>query len=352
MSGWGRDTSKAVTGTLAVTQGSVDIVGTGTAFTTELKAGQWLVIEDVAYVINSIADATHLKLEKPYAGTTASLLSATASEKPSADKTRSFGLIYGVDATEAGITAGVAQPGWVQRKVIGTRVLFETLVAMKTAPTEETILDDAAFPEVTLVISTPPVSPSEVVGDTAEITLTATVTPTAGNTILYQWQVADAEDGEFADVGAGYTGGTTATLQFTSALAVDGKWYRCVISVLNKGSIMSAPVEFTVLRPVITIDTDPVADGALDGQTATFTVEASAVPTTTLAYQWQVADTETGTYADIAAGAPYSGETTATLTVTVSATVDGKWYRCVVSAESMGSNDAISAAAQVTLLTE
>lgn len=64
------------TGTLAVTNGSVDVVGTGTTFTApNYTGGTILIINGVSYSVlgdNVSQDNTHLKLTTPYAGSTAS----------------------------------------------------------------------------------------------------------------------------------------------------------------------------------------------------------------------------------------------------------------------------------------
>ena len=79
---WGNKDSKSVTGTIAVTNGSKAVVGTGTTFTTQLKSGNTLVIANVEYRVESITDNTHLTLHVPYAGSTATGVSVTANEQP------------------------------------------------------------------------------------------------------------------------------------------------------------------------------------------------------------------------------------------------------------------------------
>jgi hypothetical protein len=66
--------------------------------------------------------------------------------KPSADKTIPEEQIFGVDGDEIKQTKGPQHVGWVHRREIGdTRVVYETLVAMKTPPLEDSA-DDAFFP--------------------------------------------------------------------------------------------------------------------------------------------------------------------------------------------------------------
>ena len=66
----------AAAGTVAVAANSPAVVGTGTAFTTGLKPGQWVTVggdaSNTLYQIQSIADATHLTFAQPYRGAAAS----------------------------------------------------------------------------------------------------------------------------------------------------------------------------------------------------------------------------------------------------------------------------------------
>ena len=58
-----------ISGTVAVTQSNSTVTGTGTVFTTELSAGNWISIKGVPYKIASVADDTHLTLTVNYSGT-------------------------------------------------------------------------------------------------------------------------------------------------------------------------------------------------------------------------------------------------------------------------------------------
>ena len=44
--------------------------------------------------------------------------------------------IFMVDEAECAATDGIAQPGWVRRTTVGSRVKYETLVAMASAATD------------------------------------------------------------------------------------------------------------------------------------------------------------------------------------------------------------------------
>jgi hypothetical protein len=67
-------TADYTTGTIAVTNGSPNIVGTGTTFTSGM-VGRRIVIGGVWYTITSFTDATHIALTANYTGSTASGLS-------------------------------------------------------------------------------------------------------------------------------------------------------------------------------------------------------------------------------------------------------------------------------------
>jgi len=84
----------------------------------------------------------------------------------------------------------------------------------------------------------------------------------------------------------------------------------------------------------ITIGTNPASvSGAAATYTGTFTVAATASPTASLSYNWQVSTNSGSTWAN-ASGGVYSGNTTATLTLTsaAKATYNNYQYRCQVSA--------------------
>jgi hypothetical protein len=145
---WGNKDTKAVTGTVTTVITDSTIAGSGTAFTTELKVGQTLVIATVPYKIASIQSDTALELEVAYAVTGAAGLTVTANESPAyvphAEKTT----IYGVDTTEAGVTPQITAAGWVQQTTgsggRSGRVTYETLVAMRSISGDA---EDTAFPD-------------------------------------------------------------------------------------------------------------------------------------------------------------------------------------------------------------
>jgi hypothetical protein len=101
---FGNKDTKAVAGTIAVTNGSGAVVGTSTAFTTALKTGQTLVIDSVEYRITRITTNTALVIAPVYAGDTASGLTVTANEQPAYITLGEMADVYFADAAE--ISAG------------------------------------------------------------------------------------------------------------------------------------------------------------------------------------------------------------------------------------------------------
>ena len=145
---WGNKDTKSVTGTVAVANSNTTVTGTGTAFTTELKVGNSLVIATVPYGIVAIAHTKKLTLSSVYAGTTATGLTVTANESPAYIANGDKVNIFGVDTTEAAVTDQITSAGWV-RQTTGTggrsgRVTYETLVAMGTISGDA---EDTAFPD-------------------------------------------------------------------------------------------------------------------------------------------------------------------------------------------------------------
>lgn len=96
--------------------------------------------------------------------------------------------------------------------------------------------------------------------------------------------------------------------------------------------------------PTITIGTQPANAAALEGETATFTVAATATGGATLSYQWQKSDDAGANWSSIL-GATSATYTTAALTV---ADDDADQFRVVVSG-TLGATPVTSTAATLTV---
>ncbi|WP_256762184.1 S-layer homology domain-containing protein, partial [Cohnella sp. WQ 127256] len=148
----------------------------------------------------------------------------------------------------------------------------------------------------------------------------------ASNATGYQWQVDQGAG--FANIsnGAPYSGATTSTLTITGATAgMNGYLYRVVATGLAAPAATSNSAALTV-NPPPSITSHPSASTIAAGANTTFSVTASNAT----GYQWQV-DTGTG-FTNISNVAPYSGATTATLTITgATAGMNGYLYRVVAT---------------------
>jgi len=235
---WGDIDVAAVTGTVT-TNGSVDVVGSGTSFTTELAVGEYITVSNQAgaeYQIKEITDDTNLVLYTITTGTAAGSLTVTKTEKPTYDNEN----VFGITSAEAGATG--AGPGWV-KVTNGTgnragRVQYETLVAFgdHTKPSESANLDDALFGEISLSTVA---DQSAATGQAEAFSVTATTTNNVVAT--FQWQLQTGGTGAFADISnAGvYSNATTATLGISDNTGLDGNKYRCVVSGTGATSVTS-----------------------------------------------------------------------------------------------------------------
>ncbi|MFD1628881.1 Ig-like domain-containing protein [Pseudopedobacter beijingensis] len=167
---------------------------------------------------------------------------------------------------------------------------------------------------------------------------------TANNATGYQWQVSTNGGSSFSNLSnaAFYSNVTTATLTITGATAgMNGYQYKCVVTGTATPNATSNSATLTVnAAPAITAQ--PSGSSICAGTNTSFTVTASNAT----GYQWQV-NTGFG-FINISNGAPYSGATTATLTIT-GATADMNAYAYRVKATGNCTPEATSSAALLTV---
>ncbi|WP_269932720.1 putative Ig domain-containing protein [Aminobacter sp. HY435] len=208
------------------------------------------------------------------------------------------------------------------------------------------VVTGAAEPAATssaalLTVIPPPAITAQPSNSTIGAGANTSFSATASDVTGYQWQV-DTGSG-FTDISdsAPYSGATSATLTITGATAgMNGYQYRVVASGAVEPAATSATATLTVNTPPA-ITAQPSASTIAAGADTTFSVTASNAT----GYQWQV-DTGSG-FTDISNGAPYSGATTATLTITgATAGLNGYVYRVVVTAAG---GDATSSPATLTV---
>lgn len=152
-----------------------------------------------------------------------------------------------VQAARAAGAAGPRSPGWSLKTTVGSRVRYETLVAMSHASLVTDASDDATLPDYTLAISTQPANDSANVtaSEAGVFTVVAASTP-PGATLSYDWQANTS--GSFASVtdGAVYTGQNTASLSVDDVTGLNGAQYRVVISATGAANLTSSVATLTV----------------------------------------------------------------------------------------------------------
>jgi hypothetical protein len=156
---WGNYDSKTASGTVQVYANGL-VSGTGTSFTTQAAAGDFITAGGKDYVVISISNNTVAQVLAGTLGGTIGTVNAGSSyilsEKPTyialSDATGSnSNTVYGVDTTEAGVAgygSKVAHAGWV-KVTTGSggrsgRTQYETLVAMGTIAGDA---EDTVFPD-------------------------------------------------------------------------------------------------------------------------------------------------------------------------------------------------------------
>lgn len=165
------------------------------------------------------------------------------------------------------------------------------------------------------------------------------VTATGG--LTYQWQESINGGTTWNNIG----GATAATYSIAATTGTQNNYqYRCIITGQCNTATSNAAILTVNTAPAITAQ--PTASTICSGQNTTFTVGASGTGVT---YQWQVSTTGcAGTYTNLANGAPYSGVTTATLTITGATTALNSYnYRCVVNGTCPGTVNSNCAALTV-----
>ncbi len=148
-----------------------------------------------------------------------------------------------------------------------------------------------------------------------------------GTNITYQWQVNDGTGWTNLSNTAPYGGVTTNSLSITTATyLMNGYLYRVIVSGACNPPDTSNVATLTVNTAPTLVSQSPSVT-VCEGDNALFSITATG---SGLNYQWQV-DDGTG-FVNVPAAAPYSGGTTATLTITgATAAMDGYQYRVIVT---------------------
>jgi hypothetical protein len=332
MSLWGNKETAAVTGTVDITNGAATVAGTGTAFTTELKEGSFILVGGVKYKVLKITSNTALTLTSNFEGTTVDDGTITKHLAPTYLTLADARKTVFVDQTEAAVKAnkdkGITGAGWwLLNTYTGAdgapRTKAECLVAMAvvsgtSGDVEDLITADA---QVSVTIGTAPAN--QTIADARTATFTVSATATSGN-LTYQWQTAAAGATRFSNVG----GATSSSLALSSLVAGDdGKQYRVVVATDNGAAkVISTSAALAYTQPSISVQ--PTNQNIVSGA-ATLTVTASG-GSGTAAYQWQTAPAGSTTWTN-------AGTNSATLALTGLVAGDqGDQVRVIVSNDSNG----------------
>ncbi|MFF2480015.1 beta strand repeat-containing protein, partial [Paenibacillus sp. NPDC058071] len=197
------------------------------------------------------------------------------------------------------------------------------------------IASGAALPaatsnSATLTVNLPPAITAQPSSSTISAGANTSFTVTASNATGYQWQVDQGAGFSNISNGAPYSGATTQTLTITGATAaMSGYTYRVIATGAASPAATSNSATLTVnLPPAITAQ--PSNSTISAGGNATFTAAASNAT----GYQWQV--NQGAGFTNISNGAPYSGATTQTLTITgATGAMNGYLYRVIASGAAM-----------------
>jgi len=168
-------------------------------------------------------------------------------------------------------------------------------------------------PTVPPVITSEPVSQTNVVGSTVQFNVVAA----AAGALTYHWQT----NGVSVGTGGVFSGTTSNVLTLTSINTNDALAYQVVVTSGGNSVTSSPAANLTVLEiPLIT--TNPVSQTALSGGSATYTVAANG---SGLTYQWQATNSALGGFTNIV------GATTNTLTLTSVSTNNAAYYQVIVA---------------------
>lgn len=145
-----------------------------------------------------------------------------------------------------------------------------------------------------------------------------------GTNLTYQWE---------ASIGGCGGPWTNVAGAISSCLTINGvatASYRCrVTSTACGNTVTSNCATYTVINPV-TVSAQPSNMEICSGSNATFTVAGNSVQP--IIYQWQLSTDGGVNWNAVSNIAPYSGTTTATLTITGALTsLNGNRYRCLLS---------------------
>lgn len=266
MSAWGKADNKTASGTLSIASTGV-VTGSSTQFTTQAAVGDFIratiagagADQERSWIIKSITSNTvaavipadpELEYATAYANfTTFGAQTYQLSEKPisiASDSNTQASQVFGVDVNEMAankLEEGAAHTGWNKVKVVGSRKIVETLVALsKNGITSD--IEDVVFEDFLITITGQPADSEEATGSAVTFEVAAAITGTGG-TLTYLWQVSTDGTTWNSATGGVYSDGTTDTLAISDNTGLDGNQYRCVVSATGADSVTSSAATLT-----------------------------------------------------------------------------------------------------------
>ncbi|MEO7484268.1 MAG: T9SS type A sorting domain-containing protein [Ferruginibacter sp.] len=192
-----------------------------------------------------------------------------------------------------------------------------------------------------VTISSQPVPVAVCAGTNISFSVTA-----AGTGLTYQWQISTNGGTNWTSI----TGAQANALNLTAVtFAMNGNQYRVVLNGTCTTNLNSNAVTLTVNLPV-QINTQPLNVKVCEGSPASFSITTTSFPTgSPVTYQWQES-INGGVFINVV-GAPYSGATTPTLTLsTTNVSFSGRVYRVIATGQSCGSTTSNTATLTVNAL--
>ncbi len=162
-------------------------------------------------------------------------------------------------------------------------------------------------------ITTQPTNQSACTGSTATFTVVAT-----GSGVSYQWQSATVAAGPWTNVGTNVATYTTPSITLTTP-----SFYRVVVTTTTCAGTVTSSTATLAISAVTAINTQPTAQAACVGSSATFSVAATG---TNVTYQWQMNTPSAPAFVNISGATSASYTTPATTTA-----MSGNQYQVIVT---------------------
>lgn len=247
---------------------------------------------------------------------------------------------FGQQSQQTTITV-TTNPRYPRQVILSTQGVRVTRGSVAAAITISDLVAAMAGLEPTLTYSpliiVQPVSFNCVLPSSASFSVTAQ-SEFPSLTVTYEWFYSTDNGATFNTCNGvmGFTGALTATLDVTNAQGLNGYQFYCKCTNVS-GTTQTVTV-FLNVNPDIT--TEPSNLTVTAPAAASFTVVANGIPAPT--YQWQISNDSGATWSNLTNTGVYTNVTTATMNISNSTGLNGKYYRCLVT-NSVGTSTTTNA---------